>query len=357
MQAKTNAEALRNLTAANKGRIEKVTTEHQARLKQIQEDLDARASAISEGKESAVALPQASKRIRLSSRADEGNETEDDDGSTELSAADSSNSYTPPRGRDTVTEEIINEDVFFDASNRYAIPDLLMSRLGTVDDLPTATYHRGCSIADQERNNYYYDFSTRPWADKPSGRGVLGFYCEDHRFNGIDGSHGGEFTADAYRAAADFVEELKEMDFATIISPDFSTYHKWPLAMRIWSVYRSRWCARYWQEMGFTVIPSIQSLGPTGKETDTREFALDTLPVNIPAIAVQCRKTRKFTKDMAPFTKFLTLAVKTLKPEGVVIYGGEENQKYIHGSVPKGPKYIYLPSFVRLQNKQRGKVK
>jgi hypothetical protein len=60
---------------------------------------------------------------------------------------------------------------------------------------------------------------------------------------------------------------------------------------------------------------------------------------------------------MAPFTKFLTLAVKTLKPEGVVIYGGEENQKYIHGSVPKGPKYIYLPSFVRLQNKQRGKVK
>ena len=45
--------------------------------------------------------------------------------------------------------------------------------------------------------------------------------------------------------------------FAFVLSPDFSPYSDSPKAIQIYNVYRNRWCARYWQEYGIKVIPTI----------------------------------------------------------------------------------------------------
>jgi hypothetical protein len=41
------------------------------------------------------------------------------------------------------------------------------------------------------------------------------------------------------------------------LTPDFSMYVGWPLAMQIWNVYRSRWVGRFWQEQGLRVVPTV----------------------------------------------------------------------------------------------------
>ena len=47
-------------------------------------------------------------------------------------------------------------------------------------------------------------------------------------------------------------------EFGAIMSPDFSTYLDFPKAVRIFNHYRKHWCGAYWQEMGATVIPTIE---------------------------------------------------------------------------------------------------
>lgn len=47
-------------------------------------------------------------------------------------------------------------------------------------------------------------------------------------------------------------------EFGAIMSPDFSTYLDFPKAVRVFNHYRKHWCGAYWQEMGATVIPTIE---------------------------------------------------------------------------------------------------
>lgn len=46
-------------------------------------------------------------------------------------------------------------------------------------------------------------------------------------------------------------------DYNLALSPDFSQYYDFPKAVSIYNHYRKHWLARYWQEMGVTVIPTI----------------------------------------------------------------------------------------------------
>lgn len=47
-------------------------------------------------------------------------------------------------------------------------------------------------------------------------------------------------------------------EYACVLSPDFSLYTDFPLALQIWNHYRKHWMGAYWQqEMGLTVIPTI----------------------------------------------------------------------------------------------------
>ena len=47
-------------------------------------------------------------------------------------------------------------------------------------------------------------------------------------------------------------------EFGAIMTPDFSTYLDFPKAVRIFNHYRRHWCGAYWQEMGATVVPTIE---------------------------------------------------------------------------------------------------
>lgn len=41
------------------------------------------------------------------------------------------------------------------------------------------------------------------------------------------------------------------------LSPDFSLYTDFPLALQIYNTYRNRFCGAYWQDQGIKVIPTV----------------------------------------------------------------------------------------------------
>ena len=70
------------------------------------------------------------------------------------------------------------------------------------------------------------------------------FYIDDYQFERV--------WNNPWRFAKTFKE------FGAIMSPDFSTYLDFPKAVRVFNHYRKHWCGAYWQELGVTVIPTIE---------------------------------------------------------------------------------------------------
>lgn len=228
-------------------------------------------------------------------------------------------SYKPSSEESDVIETYINNDVKFPSSNEWGIPDLLPFKRTTI---PTSVYARDRS---ELTNGTYYCHGARPFPDKRV-KGVLGFYTEDHRFEHV------------YARADEFGYTLLAEDWGSVIGPDFSTYHTWPFALRLFNVYRSRWCLRLWQELGISVIPTIQHIGDRFKEV-----VIDTLPAKCPIVAIQCRKS---TADYKLIIEKVNICVANKGTKDVILYGGEQVRKYIHGDMPKNTNIHYLSHYI-----------
>lgn len=72
---------------------------------------------------------------------------------------------------------------------------------------------------------------------------IAHFYYDDYKF------------MSAWRDPNKYIERLQE--FRAVVSPDFSLYTDFPLALQILSCYRRQWCGAYWQSLGIDVIPDV----------------------------------------------------------------------------------------------------
>lgn len=320
--AKRNVEALQNLVEANSESLKNVKNKNDQKLKQLAEDLKAN--------QETILLPQSSKKVRVKQEEDS-----DLDLDSEESESDAEVGFIPNEARE-VESTFIDDSVLFAGLTDIGIPELLSSHLLPADKAPTTTF-----LKDGYSEDKFFCLSSGPF-DHGEPFGTLGFYTEDYRFE------------DAYRDGATFAEYLKELDPVGVLTPDFSTYSDWPLVLRLYNLYRSRWCGRFWQELGFNIVPSLQALG--SKEYNL-EYTLETLPLECPVLALQCRKS-----EVEGLIDFIKLTVSVRSPEVFLLYGGEVKQKYLHGKLPKKVgaqkiEYRYLPDYVektrRLKKKGR----
>jgi hypothetical protein len=86
-------------------------------------------------------------------------------------------------------------------------------------------------------------YRTRIRAGEPPDDGAVHFFLDDYRFETV------------WSRPRKALEALAP--YTTLLSPDFSLYRDWPLALQIWNVYRNRWCGAFWQSQGFTVVPTV----------------------------------------------------------------------------------------------------
>ena len=135
----------------------------------------------------------------------------------------------------------LNQDHIYSADNPYGIPDL--PRVGK-GDIPAwlLPYRQRVRTEGGDLDE-----------------GAVHFFLDDFRFEAVwNRPHGAWRFLRKYRLA---------------LTPDFSLYKDYPLAMQMWNVYRSRWCGRFWSEQGLTVIPTV-----SWSSRESYDFAFAGLP-------------------------------------------------------------------------------
>ena len=120
-----------------------------------------------------------------------------------------------------------------------------------------------------------------------------------------------------------YLDVLKK--FAYVLSPDFSPYADAPKALQIYNLYRNRWCGRYWQEHGITVIPTF---------TMGNVDLFNTFCAGIPkhsTIAVSTMGEGRWGQYDSLKAFWDTMLWK-LKPETILLYG-KDLSKELSGNI------------------------
>ena len=141
-----------------------------------------------------------------------------------------------------------------------------------------------------------------PLTNERASGSVYGYWTEDSRF---------EATWNKPRTILD---KIHRADVAAMVEPDFSTYADDPLVFQMYSVYKARWVARYWQEFGVKVIPNLQ-----WSTFESLKWTLFGIPMNAPIIAIEGRPQQR--KDHSEWVRCARQACDVLQPKCVLLYG------------------------------------
>ena len=136
--------------------------------------------------------------------------------------------------------------------------------------------------------------------DNPEGKAVH-FFIDDYQFERV------------WNNPNRYIDKLRQ--YAVVCSPDFSPYGDMPLATQIFNHYRKHWVAKYFQDRGVNIIPTIRS------STDERslEFYLDGEPKE--GIVIISSMWTNTEETLEIFKKEYKKMYDTLKPKKVFLYG------------------------------------
>ncbi len=139
-------------------------------------------------------------------------------------------------------------------------------------------------------------------ANEPLDDGAVHFFLDDYRFEMV------------WSRPNKALEALAP--YQTLLSPDFSLYRDWPLMLQLWNTYRSRWCGRFWQEQGFTVIPTV-----SWSTAESYDFCFLGVPrrgiVAVSAVGVNLDAPLEYRLFVDGFMEM----VQRLQPQVVLSYG------------------------------------
>jgi hypothetical protein len=100
----------------------------------------------------------------------------------------------------------------------------------------------------------------------------------------------------------------------TVLTPNFSLYIDWPLAVQIWNTYRTRWLGAFWQQQGVNVIPTL-----CWSDERSYAFAFQSIergsPVAIGTLGF------KYKDEYLGFRRGYDVMVEAINPAYVVWYG------------------------------------
>jgi hypothetical protein len=151
---------------------------------------------------------------------------------------------------------------------------------------------------------HYVPDALFPWEErsKYKGHGAIHFYCEDAYLNSI------------WDSAAKYPVPSVVKRAGVALSPDYSVFTDWPMALNLWNVYRSRLLGALWQSHGIHVVPSLM----WGETLTQGSYLFDGLPTG-GVFAISTGHAQGEDEDV--FKDFYQAAIATVKPSLVLVYG------------------------------------
>lgn len=191
------------------------------------------------------------------------------------------------------------ERLQFPIVNKYGIPEMHKTEI-TGDKML-----RFCDFNDVSKHEDY----------------IAHFYYDDYKF------------ISAWRDPDKYIEKLKQ--FKAVVSPDFSLYTDFPIALQILSCYRRQWVGAYWQYMGIDVIPDV-----VWGDKDSFDFCFDGIPkhstVAVSSVGVKCNKDWN-SKENCLFKAGYDEMMKRLEPTTILFYGDMIDG--LEGNIIRIPSY------------------
>lgn len=137
---------------------------------------------------------------------------------------------------------------------------------------------------------------------KNKSKGVH-FFVDDYRFNGIFNNP--ERSLDKF------------LQYAFLLSPDFSTYQEMPLWRQIESVAKNRWCGAFWQSKGKIVFPTI-----SWSNSLSYDFCFSGIEKNsIVAVGmIGCKHNKK------DFMRGYNEMLERIEPQAIICVGSPFNE-------------------------------
>ena len=134
---------------------------------------------------------------------------------------------------------------------------------------------------------------------------IAHFYYDDYKF------------MSAWRDPNKYLDRLRE--FKAVISPNFSLYTDFPIALQILSCYRRNWCGAYWQMLGIDVIPNV-----CWGEKASYEFCFEGIPKNstVSVSTVGVKNDKEWNNGIASlFLDGYNEMLNRLEPTTILFYG------------------------------------
>nr|DAQ14178.1 MAG TPA: protein of unknown function (DUF4417) [Caudoviricetes sp.] len=180
----------------------------------------------------------------------------------------------------SIAYENLNRRIF-DGVGKYGIPQIYPESFEGECEFAGFNYARGNCRAPENK--------------------AVHFFLDDYQFDGL------------WRNVNRYVDKLAK--FRYVLTPDFSTYTDFPLAIQIYNHYRKHWVGAYLQEHGCRVIPTISWSTP-----DSYDWCFDGEPDGgtVAVSSVGCIKS-KAAKEL--FISGYNAMVERLHPETIIFYG------------------------------------
>jgi hypothetical protein len=134
------------------------------------------------------------------------------------------------------------------------------------------------------------------------------FYIDDYQFERI------------WSSPEKYMDRLAKFD--CVLTPDFSLYVDMPIAMQIWNVYRSRLIGQMMQDNGITVIPTL-----SWSDSRSYDFCFDGIPTG-GTVSVSTVGVKRDDDAMGYWMAGMDEALKLIKPDSVVCYGGDVGYEF-----------------------------
>lgn len=198
-----------------------------------------------------------------------------------------SSDYKPVDERDPSCQHNVfeNQDrMQFPITNKYGFPEM-----------------RGT----QTTGNKFIRFCDWKWTDGNPEEYIAHFFYDDFKF------------ISAWREPDKYVERLR--NFKAVVSPDFSLYTDFPVALQILSCYRRQWCGAYWQHLGLDVIPDV-----IWGEPETFEWCFDGIPKysTVAVSSVGVKRNKEWNGELDELFKLgYDEMLKRLEPTTILFYG------------------------------------
>lgn len=127
------------------------------------------------------------------------------------------------------------------------------------------------------------------------------FFLDDYQFERI------------WNQPKKYLNILKQ--YKGVLTPDFSLYTDYPLAVQIWNTYRNRWLGAYWQEQGIKVIPTISWSTP-----ESYDFCFEGIPTES-TIAISSVGILNDKTAIKYFKQGYKAMIDIIEPKHIIFYG------------------------------------